>query len=102
MDNAIEPGSVRLMEAAALEALFTSLDEAGYRVIGPTVRDGAIVLDELAVVGDLPFGWVASSRSSRSWTKRSRSSSMARWFCEVGGTMRALRMVPSASISYRW
>jgi len=57
MDNAIEPGSVRLMEAAALEALFASLDEAGYRVIGPTVRDGAIVLDELAVVGDLPFGW---------------------------------------------
>src|SRR5215470_17175533 len=57
MDNEIEPGSVRLMEAAALEALFTSLDEAGYRVIGPTVRDGAIVLDELAAVGDLPFGW---------------------------------------------
>jgi hypothetical protein len=57
MGNAIEPGSVRLMEAAALEALFTSLDEAGYRVIGPTVRDGAIVLDELAVAGDLPFGW---------------------------------------------
>ena len=57
MDNAIEPGSVRLMEASALEALFTSLDEAGYRVIGPTVRDGAIVLGELAAVGDLPFGW---------------------------------------------
>jgi ferredoxin len=57
MDNAIEPGSVRLLEASALEALFTSLDEAGYRVIGPTVRDGAIVLGELAAVGDLPFGW---------------------------------------------
>jgi ferredoxin len=57
MGNANEPGSVQLMEAAALEALFTSLDEAGYRVIGPTVRDGAIVLDELAAVGDLPFGW---------------------------------------------
>ena len=57
MDNAIEPGSVRLMEASALEALFASLDEAGYRVIGPTVRDGAIVLGELAAVGDLPFGW---------------------------------------------
>ena len=57
MDNAIEPGSVRLMEASALEALFTSLDEAGYRVIGPTVRDDAIVLGELAAVGDLPFGW---------------------------------------------
>src|SRR6516165_7051135 len=57
MDNAIEPGSVRLMEASALEALFTSLDEAGYRVIGPTVRDDAIVLAELTAVGDLPFGW---------------------------------------------
>jgi ferredoxin len=57
VDNAIEPGSVRLMEAAALEALFASLGGAGYRVIGPTVRDGAIVLDELAAVGDLPFGW---------------------------------------------
>src|SRR5215471_373651 len=39
MDNEIEPGSVRLMEASSLEALFTSLDDAGYRVIGPTVRD---------------------------------------------------------------
>jgi len=57
MDNAIEPGSVRLMETSALEALFTSLHEAGYRVIGPTVRDGAIVLGELAAAGDLPFGW---------------------------------------------
>src|SRR6516164_5691092 len=57
MDNAIEPGSVRLMEASALEALFTSLDEAGYRVIGPTVRDDAIVLGELAALSDLPFGW---------------------------------------------
>jgi ferredoxin len=57
MGNAIEPGGVRLMDVAALEALFTSLDEAGYRVIGPTVRDGAIVLGELAAAGDLPFGW---------------------------------------------
>ena len=57
MGNAIEPGGVRLREAAALEALFTSLDEAGYRVIGPTARDGAIVLDELTAADDLPFGW---------------------------------------------
>ena len=57
VDNAIEPGSVWVMEAVALEALFTSLDEAGYRVVGPTMRDGAIILDELAALGDLPFGW---------------------------------------------
>ena len=27
---------------------------------------------------------------------------MAGWFCEVGGTMRALRMIPPESSSYRW
>jgi ferredoxin len=57
VNNAMEPGSVRLMEAAALDLLFTSLHEAGYRVIGPTVADDAIVLGELAAAGDLPFGW---------------------------------------------
>src|SRR5262245_39623885 len=57
VDNAVEPRSVRLMEAAALDRLFASLHETGYRVIGPTARDGAIVLDELAAASDLPFGW---------------------------------------------
>jgi len=36
VDKTIEPGNVRLMEASALDALFTLLHEAGYRVIGPT------------------------------------------------------------------
>ena len=31
-----------------------------------------------------------------------RSASMVSWFCEVGGTMRARRIVPEPSISYRW
>ena len=57
MDEAIQPGSVRLMDAAALGPLFTSLHDAGFSVIGPTVRDGAIVLEELQTAGDLPFGW---------------------------------------------
>src|SRR5262245_45742224 len=45
------------MEATALDQLFASLHDAGFAVIGPTVRDGAIVLDELAAASDLPFGW---------------------------------------------
>jgi sulfhydrogenase subunit beta (sulfur reductase) len=55
--DVIRPGSVRLMQATALDQLLESLRGAGYRVIGPTVRDGAIVLDELAAATDLPFGW---------------------------------------------
>ena len=57
MEDATAPGAVRLIEATALEQLFTALHEAGYRVIGPAVRDGAIVLGELESAGDLPFGW---------------------------------------------
>ena len=57
MDEAIQPGSVQLMDAAALGQLFTSLRDEGFSVIGPTVRDGAIVLGELQTAGELPFGW---------------------------------------------
>jgi ferredoxin len=57
MDDAIRPGSVRLLAATALDPLFTSLHDAGFTIVGPTVRDDAIVLDELAAATDLPFGW---------------------------------------------
>jgi ferredoxin len=57
MDDAIRPGSVRLLAATALDPLFMSLHDAGFTIVGPTVRDDAIVLDELAAASDLPFGW---------------------------------------------
>jgi sulfhydrogenase subunit beta (sulfur reductase) len=41
----------------ALEALVEELRARGYRVLGPTVRDGAIVYDDLATATDLPIGW---------------------------------------------
>jgi ferredoxin len=50
---------VALVEAAALQAMFGALRDTGYRVIGPTVRDGAIVLAELHEASELPFGWRA-------------------------------------------
>jgi sulfhydrogenase subunit beta (sulfur reductase) len=57
VDDAIQPGGTATMEATALEELFASLHGAGYTVIGPTVRDGAIILAELPAASDLPFGW---------------------------------------------
>jgi sulfhydrogenase subunit beta (sulfur reductase) len=39
-----------------LDGLFHALRDAGYRVVGPTVRDGAIVLDDLTTPADLPLG----------------------------------------------
>ncbi len=46
-----------VLDVAALDALVDELDRRGYRVLGPQVRDGAIVYDDLGCAGDLPAGW---------------------------------------------
>ena len=40
-----------------LQELLAALHRRGYQVVGPTVRDGAIVYDELDSTADLPVGW---------------------------------------------
>ncbi|HEU5023485.1 MAG TPA: 4Fe-4S dicluster domain-containing protein [Spirillospora sp.] len=45
------------LELTGLGPLYGALRRAGYTVIGPTVRDDAIVLAELASADDLPYGW---------------------------------------------
>jgi ferredoxin len=37
--------------------LLDALRRMGYCLVGPTVRDGAIIYDEVASVADLPIGW---------------------------------------------
>ena len=46
-----------LIDIDGLGALYRVLVAEGYRVIGPAVQDGAIVLRELASADELPFGW---------------------------------------------
>ena len=46
-----------VLDTAGLDCLVDVLIERGYRVIGPTVRDNAIVLAELESAQDLPSGW---------------------------------------------
>ncbi|HXZ56180.1 MAG TPA: 4Fe-4S dicluster domain-containing protein [Gaiellaceae bacterium] len=50
----------RVIEPAALEALVVALRGRGFRVLGPTVRDGAIVYEELESAAELPVGWTDS------------------------------------------
>jgi sulfhydrogenase subunit beta (sulfur reductase) len=47
-----------VIERRALDALLDALRGRGYTVVGPQVRSGAIVYDELASTDDLPAGWV--------------------------------------------
>jgi len=46
-----------VVERDGLDALFAALQRRGYTVLGPTVRDGAIVYDEVMSCVDLPIGW---------------------------------------------
>lgn len=45
------------LERGRLAELLAELARRGYRVLGPRLRDGAVVFDELGGVEDLPIGW---------------------------------------------
>ncbi len=47
----------RVISLAGLEELVGALRRRGYRVVGPKLRDGAIVYDELDSAVELPVGW---------------------------------------------
>jgi ferredoxin len=53
----VNSGNVRVLERPDFPHLLRILTGRGYRVIAPTVRDGAIVYDEVRSVDDLPEGW---------------------------------------------
>ena len=50
-------GDKVVLERQHLQRLLDVLSKRGYRVLGPIVRDRAIVYDELDSVADLPAGW---------------------------------------------
>lgn len=45
------------LEPDSLESLIALLRERGYSVVGPTLRDGAIIYDEITSAAELPVGW---------------------------------------------
>ncbi len=47
---------MRYLDRPGIGALLRSLVDAGYALIGPTVREGAIVLEEIEGIEDLPSG----------------------------------------------
>jgi len=46
-----------VIERRDFDALFGALSSRGYTIVGPTVRDRAIVYDEIRAAADLPVGW---------------------------------------------
>ncbi len=52
-----DAGSAVTLDVSGLQDLVDLLGRLGYTVLGPTVRDGAVVPGRVASVDDLPRGW---------------------------------------------
>lgn len=50
-------GTKVVIDESGLASLFTVLSKAGYQTIGPKVRDGAVVYEEISSPAELPVGW---------------------------------------------
>jgi len=59
------PGDKAVIDRDGLDLLIAHLAEAGYRVIGPVVRDGAILYEPVSGVADLPAGWGEDQEAGR-------------------------------------
>ncbi len=58
-------GAKAVLALDGLQALIAGLASRGYQVIGPTLRDGAIVYDTLSGLADLPAGWTDQQDAGR-------------------------------------
>jgi sulfhydrogenase subunit beta (sulfur reductase) len=56
-DVDVETRPQSVVEWSNFGRLIEILREKGYQVLGPRIRDGAIVYDELSSASDLPAGW---------------------------------------------
>jgi ferredoxin len=59
-----------VVDLEGLERLIPSLERRGYQVVGPTLRDGAIVYDTLSKLEDLPIGWTEEQDAGRYRVKK--------------------------------
>ncbi len=53
----MQPAEQHVIDLQGLDELLVRLRKAGYTLIGPVRREGAIVYDEISSVADLPAGW---------------------------------------------
>lgn len=53
----LNPGSVVILQTDDLAQLLKVLKDNSYKTIGPTLREQAIVYDEIQHIEDLPIGW---------------------------------------------
>jgi sulfhydrogenase subunit beta (sulfur reductase) len=70
-----------VVSKGSLQKVFDNLRESGFSLVGPTVRDGAIVLDELTQTSELPVGWNDQQAPGRYRLQQTRESQYFAYTC---------------------
>jgi len=65
-----------VLRAENFQGFLDALKPRGYQILGPTVRDGAIVYDELNSVSDLPIGWTDEQDGGKYRLKKRRDQAL--------------------------
>ena len=65
MTDTVAAGGTATISRGAVQTLLDILAAQNYEVLGPTVRDGAIVYDRIARLADLPAGWTDRQEAGR-------------------------------------
>jgi ferredoxin len=65
-----------VIDRNGLDRLFRSLEAFGYDVVGPTVREGAIVYEQIHSTEDLPVGWTDEQEGGTYRLKRRADSAL--------------------------
>jgi len=62
-----------ILPKPAFQQLLDNLASGGFQLIGPTVRNGALVLDSIRTIADSPIGWTLDQKPGSSRLLRTHS-----------------------------
>ena len=88
-----------ILQAGDLDSLFGALRDRGYRVVGPTVRDGAIVYADIESAAALPSGWTDEQAPAK--YRLARRDDEALFGYAVGPHLWKAELLPPAGASGR-
>jgi len=72
----IEVGARLVLERKDFPKLLGAMQAAGYQIVGPTVRDGAIVYGSIRDEADLPIGWTDRQEAGQYRLERRNDSAL--------------------------
>ncbi len=68
-----------ILERNELDSLINILKKRSYRIIGPIVRDSAIIYDEISSANELPIGWTDEQTNGKYRLKKNDNEAVFEW-----------------------